>query len=439
MLWEATVQLSAPILDLIKTDESLEFISLKEAINLLARKTNSSTFGIATYLLNKKVHILLDSHARQNNYEIEATSSAIDQEPWWGENDCFFWLNYIAENGKQYPSFSIGDNSKYNKGCQQSFWKREEFFDLECIRSLNLFSTGEWNTLFQKQQYIWDAHYLNILKNDVPDLIEIDSDIYLNESIIFEEELIHQKEKKHPLFFKNNTFTPQEVACLISSYHPNQVGNNWNKIDWLNSNPEFEEALDFTFSAVRGRLFEEVDVDIFVISSDELKTFLNSKEIIIDGFNDKEFENPNNENLYENTQLKNTIANLELDVAIEKITVKELNEKIQKLKVELLEKDQKIKELELSPQKDDKDLMNLIFDETATDRYAPDLANSIKLWKYLYIDNQEIKGKHSYRANHWIKQNTSYQQESSVEVKRLREVTSPFDSWHIDRKNKFNK
>jgi len=186
-------------------------------------------------------------------------------------------------------------------------------------------------------------------------------------------------------------------------------------------------------------LFEEVDVDIFVISSDELKTFLNSKEIFIDGFNDKEFENPNNENLYENTQLKNTIANLELDVAIEKITVKELNEKIQKLKVELLEKDQKIKELELSPQKDDKDLMNLIFDETATDRYAPDLANSIKLWKYLYIDNQEIKGKHSYRANHWIKQNTSYQQESSVEVKRLREVTSPFDSWHIDRKNKFNK
>ena len=101
MLWEATVQLSAPILDLIKTDESLEFISLKEAINLLARKTNSSTFGIATYLLNKKVHILLDSHARQNNYEIEATSSAIDQEHWWGENDCFFWLNYIAENGKQ--------------------------------------------------------------------------------------------------------------------------------------------------------------------------------------------------------------------------------------------------------------------------------------------------------------------------------------------------
>ena len=50
--WEATVQLSDPILDIIKTDESLEFISLKEAINLLATKTKSTTFGVATYLLN---------------------------------------------------------------------------------------------------------------------------------------------------------------------------------------------------------------------------------------------------------------------------------------------------------------------------------------------------------------------------------------------------
>ena len=44
MLWEATVQLSDPILDIIKTDESLEFISLKEAINLLATKTKSNFF-----------------------------------------------------------------------------------------------------------------------------------------------------------------------------------------------------------------------------------------------------------------------------------------------------------------------------------------------------------------------------------------------------------
>ncbi|MDV2438019.1 hypothetical protein QR665_00665 [Acinetobacter gerneri] len=353
------MQLSDPILDIIKTDESLEFISLKEAINLLARKTNSSTFGVATYLLNKKVHILLDSHARQNNHKIEATSLAIDQDHWCGENDCFFWLNYIAENGKHYPSFSIGDNSKYNAGCQESFWKREEFFDLECIRSLNLFSTEEWNTLFQKQQYIWDTNYLNILKNDVPDLIEIDSDIYLNESINFEDQRAYQEVRNYPLFFKNDVFTVQESACLISNYDPYLVGNKSREVVWLNENPRYAEAESFIYSALRGGLFEEIEDEFYVVRAEILKTFLSSKDIFIDGFNDGASANPTNENLVENTQLKNTIANLQLDVAIEQATVKELNEEIEKLKTERLEKDQKIKELEQLNLNADSDLPDL--------------------------------------------------------------------------------
>lgn len=242
MLWEATVRLSDPILDLIKTDESLEFISLKEAINLLARKTNSSTFGVATYLLNKKVHILLNSHSRQNNYNIEATSLAIDQDHWCGENDCYFWLNYIAENDKHYPSFSIGDNSKYNAGCQESFWKRGEFFDLECIRSLNLLSTGEWNTLFQKQQYIWDAHYLTLVKNDVPDLIEIDSNIYVNESINFEDELKSFLNSKDIIIdgFNDNLSIQEPIGCgnpTTQQAEPN-IENLNAEITWLRQENE---------------------------------------------------------------------------------------------------------------------------------------------------------------------------------------------------------
>ena len=273
----------------------------------------------------------------------------------------------------------------------------------------------------------------------MPDLIEIDSDIYLNESIIFEEELIHQKEKKHPLFFKNNTFTPQEVACLISSYHPNQVGNNWNKIDWLNSNPEFEEALDFTFSAVRGRLFEEVDVDIFVISSDELKTFLNSKEIFIDGFNEKQSKTSSKENVVDNAKLKNTIASLELDVAIEQVTVKELNAEIEKLKTELLEKEQKIKELELLHKQNDTDLMSLIFDKSATDRYAPDLVLSIKLWEHIYITNPKSDS-HTNKATIWLKDNAGYEvNKKSGSASKIREITTPFISWGTLRDKNYKK
>jgi hypothetical protein len=437
MLWEATVQISDPILDIIKTDESLEFISLKEAINLLARKTNSSTFGIATYLLNKKVHILLDSHARQNNYKIEATSSAIDQDHWCGENDCSFWLNYIAENGKHYPSFSIGDNSKYNAGCQESFWKREEFFDLECIRSLNLFSTGEWNTLFQKQQYIWDAHYLNILKNDVPDLMEIDSDIYLRESINLEDQLTYQEIKKYPLFFKNDVFTVQEAACLISNYDPYLVGNKSRKVIWLDENPRYVEAENFIYSALRGGLFEEIEDEFYVVRAEILKTFLSSKDIFIDGFNEKQSTTSNNENLVNNTKLKNTIASLELEVAIEKNTVQQLNQEIEQLKNQLRNKDDEIVELVASQPLQQDCLLSQIFDETATERYAPDLVLSIKLWESVYIDNPK-NDSHSNKANTWITSNTGYEQ-SKPSATKLREITTPFISWSTHRDKNYKK
>lgn len=426
------------LLDLIREDESLEFISLKEAINLLARKTNSNIFGVATYLLNKKVHILLNSHARQNN-KIEATSISVNQKDWHGENDCYFWLNYITGNEKHKHSFGIEDSSEYNAGCQESFWRRETFLNLECIKSLNLFSTKEWNELFKKQQYIWDAQYINILKNDVPDLQGIDPGTYVNESIYFEAEPPYQEIKKFPLYFKYNTFTPQEVACLISNYHPSQVGNDWNNITWLNDNPEFYEALDFAFSAVRGDLFREIDENDYVISSDELKKLLNSKDIFIDGFNNQECTSQSNENLAENTNLKNTIADLELNVAIEQATVNKLNKEIEKLKIELLEKEQKIKELESLHQKNESDLINLIFDESATERYAPDLVLSIKLWEHTYITNPK-NDSHSNKADTWLGKNTKYDiAKKQGSASKIREITTPFVNWGNLRDKNYQK
>ncbi len=132
------------ILNLIKEDESLEFISLKEAINLLATKTKSTTFGIATYLLNKKVQSTLDCYSRDIDYKLYASSSAnYTGCGWVGENYAFQWLQYIAENEKHLKKFSVSNTDKYNNGCEESFWKRADFFNLECIKSLNLFDTKE--------------------------------------------------------------------------------------------------------------------------------------------------------------------------------------------------------------------------------------------------------------------------------------------------------
>ena len=426
------------LLNLIQEDESLKFISLKEAINLLAEKTNSSIYEVATYLLNKNVPAQLDSHARQNNYRIEATSSSMDETHWYGENYCSFWLNYIAENCKNYPSFRVGGGAKYNKGCEENFWNRADFLNLECIKDLNVFS-AEDTTIDKKQMFIWDTNYLNILKNDVPDLIEIDSDIYLNESINFEDQRAYKEVRNYPLFFKNDVFTVQESACLISNYDPYLVGNKSREVVWLNENPRYAEAENFIYSAVRGGLFEEIDADFYVVGSENLKNFLSSKEIFIDGFNEKQSKTSSKENVVDNAKLKNTIASLELDVAIEQVTVKELNAEIEKLKTELLEKEQKIKELASSPQKDDTDLMSLIFDESATERYAPDLVLSIKLWEHIYITNPKSDS-HTNKAAIWLKDNAGYEvSKKSGSASKIREITTPFISWGTLRDKNYKK
>ena len=132
-------------------------------------------------------------------------------------------------------------------------------------------------------------------------------------------------------------------------------------------------------------------------------------------------------------------AELEKNTDASNIELQQLKLENEKLKAELAEKDQKIKELESLNPKNDMDLLSLIFDESATEIYAPDLVNAIKLWKYLYVDNKSANDSHSSRANHWIVKNTPYKGESTIEVKRLREVTSPFNGWHSERKNKLNK
>lgn len=176
---------------------------------------------------------------------------------------------------------------------------------------------------------VWDKNYLLQLEqensheiDDQTDLLEFSDVIYLEDS--FSEE--NQKQTKYPLYYKNCTFTVQEVACLLSGYTPTLVDGKWNYVPWLKENPKFEEALDFVWSAVRGNIFDEIYADYFVIESDKLKDFLASIEHFIDGFNKP----------LEREQIEE--SNLMLD------HLKKANEDH---RIELLEKEQKIKELEI--------------------------------------------------------------------------------------------
>ncbi|WP_374528426.1 hypothetical protein [Acinetobacter sp.] len=237
--------------------------------------------------------------------------------------------------------------------------------------------------------------------------------------------------------FKKPLLTFREAACIMTGYDPQYVDQCQNDTNFNQNFSDYLGAFEYLDSCIDAQLLP-YDSYNNKLEAASFKQFLTNEKTFIDGFNDKDFANLSNENLAENTKLKNTIADLELDVVIEQGTVKKLNIEIEKLKGELLERDQKIKELEFSSQKDDMDLINLIFDDTATDRYAPDLVHAIQLWKALYIDNPLNSDSHSNRSNTWIGKNTPYKNEASIEVKRLREITSPFGSWNSERKKKIN-
>ena len=437
------------ILNLIKEDESLEFISLKEAINLLATKTKSTTFGMATYLLNKKVHSTLDCYHRGLDYKLYVSSSAgyLDVE-WVGENYAFEWLAYIAENEKHLKKFSVSNTDKYNNGCEESFWKRADFFNLDCIKSLNLFGTKEWNILFKKQQYIWDGNYLATQLADNPLLLDINEDQYLNylfsiEDVAYPHERWMNESatqiKSHPLFFKNKTFSVHEATCLMVGYSPMETQWEYQNVNWLIDNPKYEESSNFILAAVKTSLFEEFSNGEYFITSDNLKILLTESGHFIDGFNDKESTIFSNEDLVDNTKLKNTIASLELDVAIEKVNVRELNEEIEKLKKQLQAKDARIKELELLQVESNSDLLSLIFDETTTERYAPDLVSSIMLWEHTYITSPKDDS-HSNKADTWLKHNTGYDTAKKAgSASKIREVTAPFIKWSTHRDKAYKK
>lgn len=131
------------LMKLINTENDKNYINLKQAIELLAKVSNSNIWEVATYLLNKDMHIRLYSFSRSIDHKIVQNSFLGyegGQDTWIGDNDAFGWLQYIAENEPQsYAPRAISNFSKYYNGCIETFWDREAFLNDEYIKeALNL-------------------------------------------------------------------------------------------------------------------------------------------------------------------------------------------------------------------------------------------------------------------------------------------------------------
>ena len=374
--------------------------------------------------------------------------------------------------------------------------KGDFFFHFENLTQINLEGNDE-NEDNLNQNSFWDENYIDLQLKDSDletfNFSDLNIDLTANEidSLLEQWENTYNTSKSVPLYFKNLTFSVHEATCLMTGYNPISTSRFYNKTSWLEENPTYEEASDFIYSAVRSNFFEDFTNADPYITATKLKKFFNESRIYINGFNhhtEQKDDNPSighasiNHYQQKNLELTKKIEYLENKLQQEifqssllgsdykssqseienlKGTVSEQNSQIKKLKDDFFKENGSVFELTLDLNNAKKDIENLIaqneqlksnipmhnkakeenlldtiFDKSQVNKYAPDLVSAIKLWEHLYINDTKNKDKHGNRANYWITKNTSYTNTTSIEVKRLREITSPFNDWHPDRKNK---
>lgn len=293
------------LLHLINTENDKNYISLFEAINLLAKKTGSDIYEVATYLLNKDVHIQLYSHTRDIGYKIVQTSydGAFDVA-WVGENDAFGLLSEIIDIEKNFSEKFIGEYGRYTDLSKSTFWDKQAFFNNESIVTAINYNP---NKLIDKLDDFFDDidvqddnvdnYWIEPIEPDYEAWEEIDK--YLTEEYELESKQKTQASSKQCFddyrntFFKYDIFNGFEVACLISGYNPNDLTIDQTRyVVWRDNNPNFVSALNLVMSADVGQnaLWYEGDESCYEcknnIKNEDLKNYLVSKNIIIDGFND---------------------------------------------------------------------------------------------------------------------------------------------------------
>ncbi len=312
----------------------------------------------------------------------------------------------------------------------------------------------------------------------------------------FHENKTLDESKSFPLYFKNKIFSVHEASCLMTGYNPVSTSRCSNKISWLEQHPEYEEAFDFIYSAVKSGFFGEFGNEDPYLDVNRLKEFFSDSGIYIEGFN-KNIETQNDINFgnyivkqvkledyqRENEELAIKINKLEQKLQQEvlqsellqsdyqssqtqirnlKSIISEKDKTIQKLKDDVQNENGKVfcLSMDLNDAKNDfqqlklkyedseanlltsipsptLNILDQIFDGSATERYAPDLVLSIKLWESIYINNPK-NDSHSNKANGWITMNTGYDL-SRPSAAKLREITTPFVNWSTHRDKNYKK
>jgi len=355
------------------------------------------------------------------------------------------------------PSYFNNSNYKHNL-IDEFVNSILDFFDCDYDRGYQI-EKEELKDFFRQKNII--------IKNFNNDLLVEDSITELSDSypIDHSENLINSKNdvknqlpKQIEILSKNYYFTVFDAACLISLDEPDIIYDiNYND-NFMYS--EHKLAVKVIENGIKAKKLETDEEGMILKLS--LQNFLLEQNILIIGFNDNlpikhstEAEQLTISKL--NLLIKNLnneIAGLKEIINGKEVEVKQLIKDIEKEREisvvsrsdqshaenEILKLQKRVKQLEADQvleRTEYSELLSLIFDETATERYAPDLVLSIKLWESIYINNPK-NDSHSNKANSWISINTGYDL-SRPSATKLREITTPLVNWSTLRDRNYKK
>lgn len=262
------------------------------------------------------------------------------------------------------------------------------------------------------------------------DLGEISNDVVSDDSL--EPIKIHNPFNDYRKFLFNTPLLSLWESACIACGIDSAVLDQFHEGDLREKFPELNSAVAMLNSNIK---IGQLQCHNHQILKLDLQKFFSEQNINIIGFN-KNIDSCNG----------SQFGSASIDFASVEDYQKQRDElliEVQKLKAEISEKDEKIKQFESENLSNDSDLLSMIFDDSSTNRYAPDLVLAIKLWEYLYIENRQADiQSHSNMANHWLNKNTGYidsEMGGEGSKERIRAVVTPFADWGAKRNKKYKK
>lgn len=265
--------------------ENDKYINILDALEFIAKKINYGVSDIARRLLLDKFNQIACMFTINDYGKIELHCSEKLFNGDYVSTTEFLKLAISTLGTFDYiETDTYGNEYKYTKDDWSNYyWLKLDFFEFDLIKKLNIKESDLQIFLNNRSQEFF-ADF--IIKTDIQnhEILNKKNAMDVSKTFFKEQEEFQSNEQIEtthiPLFYLNDTFSLIEASCLLSGDDPIQMNRCFNDTNFDQNYPLFNEAYNFINSAVdAGNLSEHA------IPSCQLKTYLQAKGRVIDGFN----------------------------------------------------------------------------------------------------------------------------------------------------------